>query len=81
MDPSRMVHQAVKIMHGDRMSGDLLMDAPDYSWHGLKQFAANRDAWRKLVQTILKPYSGASALRLDHCRQILAVAKIGKVVL
>ena len=31
MDPKRMIHQAVEIMHGARTPGDLLMHAPTYS--------------------------------------------------
>ena len=50
MDPERLVHQAAKLIHGDRTPGDLLMDAPDLSWKELIQFATNRDAWRALVK-------------------------------
>ena len=32
MDPARMVHKAVQYMHENRVQGDLLMDAPSYSW-------------------------------------------------
>ena len=36
MDESLMIHQAVKLIHVSRVSGDLLMDAPRYSWEELK---------------------------------------------
>ena len=55
MDKDRMVHKAVKIMHANRVPGDLLMDVPDYSWEGLIQLASGRDAWRELVQAIKTP--------------------------
>ena len=55
MQPDRMIHKAVKILHENRAVGDLLMDAPDYSWRELKQLAANRDAWRSLVHSIRRP--------------------------
>ena len=42
MDESRMVHKAVKLMHASRAPGDLLMDAPDYSWEELKRFASSK---------------------------------------
>ena len=48
MDESRMVHKAGKLIHTSRTPGDLLMDAPDYTWEELKQLAANRDSWRNL---------------------------------
>ena len=44
-----MLHKAVQLLHTDRQEGDLLMDAPDYSWDELKMMAANRDAWRYLL--------------------------------
>ena len=52
MEPSRMLHRAVQYMHGSRKKGDLLMDAPEYSWTELVQLAHNRDAWRALVKSI-----------------------------
>ena len=61
MDPNRMVHQAVKVLHANRTPGDLLMDAPDFSWKELKQFSANRDAWRALVKTV----RGGSRIHVD----------------
>ena len=61
MDPNRMVHQAMKVLHVNRTPGDLLMDAPDFSWKELKQFAANRDAWHALVKTV----RGGSRIHVD----------------
>ena len=55
MDESRMVHKAVKLIHASRTPGDLLMDAPDYTWEELKQLAANRDSWRSIVNAIKGP--------------------------
>ena len=55
MEPYRMIHQAVQLIHASRTPGDLLMDAPDYSWEELKMLAANRDTWRSLVNTIKGP--------------------------
>ena len=52
---SRMIHQAVHLLHGSRTPGNLLMDSPNYSWEELKKFAANRDAWSSLVNSIKGP--------------------------
>ena len=55
MDPARMVHKAVQYMHENRVQGDLLMDAPSYSWPELVKLAANRDQWRSIVNALKGP--------------------------
>ena len=55
MDPSRMVYKAVQYMHENRRQGDLLMDAPPYSWRELVQFAADRAKWRRVVNALKGP--------------------------
>ena len=55
MDPSRLVHRAVKQMYHKPTAtpGDLLSDAPHTdSWRELCMRAANRDAWKELVRKL-----------------------------
>ena len=52
MDPSRIIHQSVDLIHGDCAQGDLIMDTPNLSWEELKKFASNRDACRELVKAV-----------------------------
>ena len=52
MHPARMLYRVVRYIHGSRKKGDLLMDAPDYSWEQLVRLAQNRDAWRSMVKSI-----------------------------
>ena len=45
MDPSRMVHKALRHIHESRRAGDLLMDTPPpLTWTQLKDLAAKREA-------------------------------------
>ena len=42
-------------MHENRRQGDLLMDAPAYSWSELVQLAADRAKWRRVVNALKVP--------------------------
>ena len=55
MNSGRMVHKAVQYMHQNRTRGDLLMDAPAYSWPELVQLAQDRDKWRCVVDALKGP--------------------------
>ena len=53
MDEGRMVKNAVRLMHGQRKEGDLLMDTPaTATWQELCDMAADEKGWQKEVQAI-----------------------------
>ena len=41
-----------KTTRSDFTKGDLLDDAPEYSWDELVELANNRDVWRKMVKRL-----------------------------
>ena len=48
-----MLQCAVKDVYENRCEGDIMMDAPKTdSWRELKMWAADRDKWRKRVQSV-----------------------------
>ena len=52
MEPSILVKKAVQMMFEDPQEGDLLMDAPiTATWASLCKMAADREKWRRIVQT------------------------------
>ena len=56
MDPSRMVHKALRHIHESRRAGDLLMDTPPaLTWRQLKDLAAKREVWRHRVHSLRNP--------------------------
>ena len=53
LDEDRILQRAVKDVYEHRCEGDILMDAPKTgSWRELRMWAADRDKWRKRVQSV-----------------------------
>ena len=54
-----VVHKAVKLMYASRVPGDLLMDAPNYTytWEELVKIVESREGWRSLVNASKHPGS------------------------
>ena len=52
-DDPRLLQQAVEHIYNHQRDGDLLIDAPtSKSWEDLEKIVADRDAWKRIVQTI-----------------------------
>ena len=53
LDEDRIVQRAVKDVYEHGCEGDIMMDAPKTdSWREMKMWAADRDKWRKRVQSV-----------------------------
>ena len=53
LDEDRILQRAIKDIYDHRCKGDILMDAPKTgSWRELRLWAADRDKWRKRVQSV-----------------------------
>lgn len=52
IDPTLMVHKAVRHMHSNRRDGDIRMDAPMGTWERLVEKAAKRKWRRQQVQAL-----------------------------